>query len=137
MCLLTLIVQWGTVMIKSNHHLRLTLFWTERYNGVGDNMEDLNQRFKALSDETRMKIYMMLSERTLCACQLLSELDISQPTLSHHMKILESSGWVTTEKKGTWTHYHIDEDTVQAFIDFFRAVRDKERDETEVFSCDT
>ncbi len=100
-------------------------------------MNKMKEKFKALSDATRLKIYMMLTERTLCACQLLDKLDISQPTLSHHMKILENTGLVITDKKGTWTHYHMNEDTVRSFIDFFQNIHDKPRDEEEVFSCDT
>ena len=115
----------------------LTLFSLGRYNKDGDaKMNNIHEKFKALSDATRLKIYMLLTERTLCACQVLDKLDISQPTLSHHMKILENAGLVNSDKRGTWTHYHINEDTVRSFIDFFQTIRDTPRDEEEVFSCE-
>lgn len=63
--------------------------------------------FKALSDENRIRILKMLHSGEKCACKLLEELKISQPTLSHHMKILCDAGLVTGRKDGKWMHYSI------------------------------
>ena len=63
--------------------------------------------FKALSDENRIRILKLLRNGEKCACKLLEELNISQPTLSHHMKILCGSGLVTGRREGKWTHYAI------------------------------
>ena len=63
--------------------------------------------FKALSDENRIRILKLLRGGEKCACKLLEELNISQPTLSHHMKILCDAGIVTGRKEGKWTHYSI------------------------------
>ena len=63
--------------------------------------------FKALGDENRIRILKMLQSGEKCACRLLEELNISQPTLSHHMKILCDVGIVTGRKEGKWTHYSI------------------------------
>ena len=63
--------------------------------------------FKALGDENRIRILKMLHSGEKCACKLLEELNISQPTLSHHMKILCDMGIVTGRKEGKWTHYSI------------------------------
>ena len=63
--------------------------------------------FKALSDENRIRILKLLRSGEKCACKLLEELNISQPTLSHHMKILCDSGLVTGRREGKWTHYAI------------------------------
>ena len=63
--------------------------------------------FKALSDEIRIRILKLLRNGEKCACKLLEELNISQPTLSHHMKILCDSGLVTGRREGKWTHYAI------------------------------
>ena len=63
---------------------------------------------KALSDTNRLAIMDMLSEKELCACKILEALRISQPTLSHHMKILCDSGVVRGRKEGKWVHYSID-----------------------------
>ena len=66
--------------------------------------------FKAFCDENRLMILKMLQSGEKCACILLEKLEISQPTLSHHMKILLKSGVVIPRKEGKWTHYSIDKD---------------------------
>lgn len=68
--------------------------------------------FKAISDSKRLQIVDMLSQGELCACDLLNHFDFTQPTLSHHMKILVSSGIVRSRKSGTWHHYSLDEATI-------------------------
>ena len=71
------------------------------------NEQEIVSLFKALSDENRIRILRMLYGGEKCACKLLEELNISQPTLSHHMKILCDAGIVTGRKEGKWTHYAI------------------------------
>ena len=66
--------------------------------------------FKAFCDENRIWILKLLRSGEKCACKLLEELNISQPTLSHHMKILCDAGIVTGRKEGKWTHYSINSD---------------------------
>ena len=63
--------------------------------------------FKALGDENRIKIMKMLCAGERCACKILEELRITQPTLSHHMKILCDCGLVTGRKEGKWMYYSI------------------------------
>ena len=63
--------------------------------------------FKALCDENRIKILQLLQGGEKCACVLLDDLHITQPTLSHHMKILCDSDIVVGRKEGKWTHYSI------------------------------
>lgn len=63
--------------------------------------------FKALADENRLQILTLLQAGELCACRLLEQLHISQPTLSHHMKLLCDSGIVDSRKEGKWMHYSI------------------------------
>ena len=65
--------------------------------------------FKALCDENRIKILKMLRTGEKCACVILEDMNITQPTLSHHMKILCDSGIVKGRKEGKWIHYSIDE----------------------------
>ena len=64
--------------------------------------------FKALSDENRIKILQLLHGGEKCACVLLDDLHITQPTLSHHMKILCDAGIVQGRKDGKWVYYSID-----------------------------
>lgn len=63
--------------------------------------------FKALGDENRIQILSILRGGEKCACQLLEELNISQSTLSHHMKILCDAGIVIGHKDGKWMYYSI------------------------------
>jgi ArsR family transcriptional regulator len=63
--------------------------------------------FKALSDTNRLMIVDMLFQGEMCACQLLDELNISQSTLSHHMKSLCDAGIVNGRKEGKWMYYSI------------------------------
>lgn len=69
--------------------------------------QDMACIFKALGDENRIRILRLLHSGEKCACKLLEELNISQPTLSHHMKILCDAGIVAGRKEGKWTHYAI------------------------------
>ena len=77
----------------------------------GEAMELTDKRiaqiFKALCDENRIRILKLLHNGEMCACKLLDALNISQPTLSHHMKILCDAGIVSGRKDGKWTHYSI------------------------------
>lgn len=63
--------------------------------------------FKAYCDENRIRILRLLSTGEKCACKLLEEVNVTQPTLSHHMKILCDSGIVVGRKEGKWMHYSI------------------------------
>lgn len=77
---------------------------------------------KALSDANRLKIVEMLADGEKCGCKLLEAFDITQPTLSHHMKILEESGLVKGEKQGKWTHYSLCCETLKEFKNFIAAL---------------
>lgn len=63
--------------------------------------------FKAFCDPNRLYILSLLKQGETCACVLLEKLQISQPTLSHHMKILCDSGVVTGRREGKWVHYSL------------------------------
>lgn len=74
---------------------------------------------KALGDENRLKILAMLGQGSLCACEMLANLQIRQSTLSHHMSILSEAGLVSSWSIGKWTHYRLCTegiDLAQAFI---------------------
>ena len=66
--------------------------------------------FKALSDPKRLQILDMLSNGELCACKILEAFSISQPILSHDMKLLIDTGLVSSKKVGKWTHYSLNTD---------------------------
>ncbi len=62
---------------------------------------------KALSDPGRVKIIKMLQHKTLCVCELQTALQLSQPTVSKHLKILENAGLVCSRKEGLWVNYSL------------------------------
>ncbi|MCI9051662.1 MAG: winged helix-turn-helix transcriptional regulator [Lachnospiraceae bacterium] len=69
--------------------------------------------FKAFCDENRIRIIKLLRSGEKCACKLLEEIKVTQPTLSHHMKILCDAGIVVGRKEGKWMHYSISEKGVK------------------------
>ena len=74
---------------------------------------------KALGDENRVQIIKMLTGGELCACKILDAFNITQPTLSHHMKILTECNLVNARKEGKWTYYSIN---CNKFSEFKEAV---------------
>lgn len=73
------------------------------------------RKIKALADENRLAILMSLHENEKCACVLLEELNISQSTLSHHMRLLCDSGLVNYRKDGKWMHYSLSDEGSDGF----------------------
>ncbi|NLU26759.1 MAG: winged helix-turn-helix transcriptional regulator [Hungateiclostridium thermocellum] len=78
--------------------------------------------FKALGDPKRAMIADMLSRGELCACMILEKFDMSQSTLSHHMKILCECGLVKSREKGKWTYYSLDAETVGRIKQFLNDI---------------
>lgn len=68
---------------------------------------------KAIAEPIRLQILDILSNGEMCACDILQNLTITQPTLSHHMKALTASGWVFAHKKATWMYYSVNRDAVE------------------------
>ena len=75
--------------------------------------------FKAFCDENRVQILQMLQSGEKCACRLLEEMNITQPTLSHHMKILCDSGIVKGRREGKWMYYSISPAGVETARQYF------------------
>ena len=69
---------------------------------------------QAAADPTRLAILRQLSaEETVCACDFTACCDVSQPTVSHHLKVLREAGWVDSERRGTWVWYRIRPEATQ------------------------
>jgi ArsR family transcriptional regulator, arsenate/arsenite/antimonite-responsive transcriptional repressor len=75
--------------------------------------------FKALSDPTRVRIVNLLagSPEPVCLCDINSGFELSQPTLSHHLKKLVAAGLLTREQRGTWAFYSINEEALRRLSD--------------------
>lgn len=88
--------------------------------GMDIKTEELIKIGKSLSDPNRVEIIKLLSNGEICACNLLKYFDIKQPTLSHHMKQLNDSKLVKTNKEGTWSHYSLNIETFKQLEKFFK-----------------
>lgn len=81
------------------------------------------QKLKALADPTRLRLLSHVAAQgceAVCACDLVDVLDISQPTISHHMKKLVEAGLLTREQRGKWAHYTVIRDAfdeLRRFLD--------------------
>jgi ArsR family transcriptional regulator, lead/cadmium/zinc/bismuth-responsive transcriptional repressor len=77
----------------------------------------LSELFKALSDETRVKILFLVSQRDLCVCDLAFILEMSLPAISHHLRFLKTLRLVRSRKEGKNVFYSLDDGHVVALID--------------------
>ena len=92
---------------------------------MAKNYSELSLMLKALGDENRLMIVEMLSCGELCACKILARFKISQPTLSHHMRVLCDCGLVTCRKEGRWCHYSVVPEVASELASFFSAMVEK------------
>ncbi|MGW5349743.1 ArsR/SmtB family transcription factor [Streptomyces sp. NPDC004031] len=71
---------------------------------------DLAKMFKALSDPVRLRLLSLIASHEggeACVCDLTGPFDVSQPTISHHLKVLREAGLVGSERRGTWVYYWV------------------------------
>jgi ArsR family transcriptional regulator, arsenate/arsenite/antimonite-responsive transcriptional repressor len=72
-------------------------------------VKDLLTIFKALSDETRLRILKLLEHGELCVCDMVAAFDMIQPKVSFHLSVLKQAGLLKDRKDGKWMHYRIDD----------------------------
>lgn len=96
----------------------------------------LAEIFKAFCDENRIRILRLLLSGEKCACKLLEEIDISQPTLSHHMKILCDSGVVVGRKEGKWMHYSVSPEGAETAVKYLKKLTTITSSETDEPCCE-
>jgi len=85
-----------------------------------NNYEDNAKIIKALSDSNRLKIVDILSCGEKCACDILENFNFTQPTLSHHMKVLMECGLAKCRKEGLWSYYSLNNSNCNMLISFLR-----------------
>ena len=93
------------------------------------------KKIKALTDENRLAIMLALQHGEKCGCDLLEELNITQPTLSHHMKLLCDSDLIVGRKEGKWMHYSISAKGVQEFREMIGSYARCDCETDESVSC--
>ncbi|MFH9554669.1 ArsR/SmtB family transcription factor [Streptomyces sp. NPDC051445] len=76
-----------------------------------DQAVELAKVFKALGDPVRLRLMSMIASRgeggEVCVCELTPAFDLSQPTISHHLKLLRQAGLIGCERRGTWVYYWV------------------------------
>lgn len=75
-------------------------------------MQELLNLFKALSDETRLRILKILEHGELCVCDIVEALNMIQPNVSFHLGILKEAGLIKDRREGRWIHYRIDDSDI-------------------------
>ena len=89
------------------------------------NAESLAKSMKALSDPARIRIVSMVAaheDGEACVCDLTEPLGLSQPTVSHHLKVLVDAGFLTRTKRGTWAYFRIVPSALDALSSFLTSV---------------
>lgn len=86
-------------------------------------MKQTSQLFKALSDDTRLRILGLLLEGELCVCDLVTILDMPQSTVSRHLAYLRNSGLVSDNRQGVWMHYRLADGETTLHQDIFDLLR--------------
>jgi ArsR family transcriptional regulator len=90
-------------------------------------LKEETRLFKAFSDSTRLKILKLLTHRKMCVCELNLAIDTSQPTISHHLNILENAGLIHGERHGKWMFYSMSNDMVFHILKKFEELNVKFR----------
>ena len=90
---------------------------------MGKDFDQEAKVFKVLCHSNRLKILDILKDGEHCACKLLEILDVSQSTLSHHMKILTDAKVVNVRKDGKWSHYSLSSDGIEKVIQYLKDYR--------------
>ena len=79
--------------------------------------------FKALGEETRLQIFQMILNGPLCACKIQEKFSLTQPTLSHHLKVLSDSKIIKAKKNGKWIFYSVNCEMLDQVIGFVSAAK--------------
>lgn len=89
-----------------------------------DEATRLATAFKVLGDPARLRLLSLIGSRAggeACGCELIEPLGLSQPTVSHHLKVLHEAGLLEREKRGTWVFYRVAPDALGALGDALKA----------------
>jgi ArsR family transcriptional regulator len=98
---------------------------------------DLAPQFKALSDPTRLAVLARLSAQPVCVCELAEVLAVPQPLLSFHLRTLRVAGLVRVTRRGRWSHYALDEGTLDVVVRFLSELANPVREPAMGACCGT
>lgn len=89
----------------------------EKADGIDDlRIKRLEGVFFGLADRTRLMVLELLADEELCSCEIMAALDLTEPTTSHHLGILERAGLVTSRHEGKWVFYKLASSNVNVLL---------------------
>lgn len=91
---------------------------------TAEHAETVAKAFKALSDPVRVRLLSLIASHAggeACVCDLTEAFDLTQPTISHHLKVLREAGLVTSQRRATWVYYRIDASVLGGLADTLTA----------------
>ncbi len=91
--------------------------------------ETIAKQLKVMSDPTRLEIIELLLKGETCGCTLIDKIDVSQPTLSYHLKVITQAGLARAERDGNWIKHYVNKDALTNIITFLEDLRDSEAEQ--------
>lgn len=91
-----------------------------------DKFVQMERTLKVLADHTRLKIFSRIYQGDVCACDLINCLEVSQPTLSHHLKVLSSNGFIEGKREGNRVYYSAKTETLENVKAMFESLLKEE-----------
>lgn len=87
--------------------------------------ERLVRVLKALADATRLEVFQLIAAQPepICVCDIVAHFDVSQPTISHHLKVLRDAGLVTAKRRGVWAYYAVRHEELALVHDLLGSVQ--------------
>lgn len=86
-------------------------------------MKSISEAFKALGDPIRLEIVKLLVGKEMCVCDIMDSFQVSQPTISHHLRVLKHADLVKDQKEGKWIYYSLNNETFAAVERFLQPLK--------------
>ncbi|MDT8336605.1 MAG: metalloregulator ArsR/SmtB family transcription factor [Candidatus Izemoplasmatales bacterium] len=88
--------------------------------------EKIANYFKALGDKNRLALLELIIKGENCGCTLIDKLDVTQPTMTYHINILEESGLITSKKEGIWRKLEVNQDSLNELVAYLNNLKKQE-----------
>ncbi|VEG39189.1 putative transcriptional regulator [Mycolicibacterium flavescens] len=89
---------------------------------------DIAAKLKALSDPVRLRLFSLVASHAggeACVCDISGDFDVTQPTISHHLKVLKDAGLLASERRGSWVYYSVRTETLMTLSSLLSTVADE------------
>lgn len=99
-------------------------------------IEITTKALKALAEKKRLKIIDLLSAGELCVCELTDNLGLSQPNISHHLRILKEAGLIIGNKRGKWVYYELNQEKLEQLQKNFDFIISEQPNRTDIIESE-